>query len=526
MDTSIRAPSQHTYRYLFWLLVGAVTVFRMVFAGRVGLGVDESHYALYSRHLAWGYFDHPPMVGFLAALTTLFGNGLLFIRLGPILCAAISLVMLRLLAIELYKDESVAFWAAVIILLMPYQHLLTVALLPDSTLNLFWCGTLLAFWYASKDGKWSAWVLVGLLFGGALLSKYHAVLPPPCLFLYLLTSPSRRAWLGRIQPYVSLLIGFLVFMPNVLWNAQHDWISYRFQLAHGGGGHLSIAKALEVLGGQMVAWSPVIFGFLIVSLISLGRQKPMDESNRFVFWTSLPVFVFFCAIGVFGKILPHWPSVGWWTGSIAVASVTLRGVSQRGQNGIRWRRWSVAGAITGLVMIGLLYLVLLAPIVGPLYSRARAVSLRLNERFSAIKPMAPFRSEYDLTNELFGWERIGTKVEEIRAEMPQPDKTFVFGHRFWTTSQLAVYLEPKTVPTVLHRKFNQYRLWFSPEEYVGWDALFVDENRYIRGPDRYLPLFSEGDREPVKLTVYRNGQVAREIHVYRYYGFKGMFEGE
>ena len=164
---------------------------------KFGLGVDESHYLLYSRHLAWGYFDHPPMVGFLAALTGLLGDSVFFVRLGPVLCSVIGLILLRYLALALYRDERVAFWAVVLLHLMPYQQLLLVGLLPDAVLNIFWCATLLAVWRAMHTGKWSMWLLAGLLFGGALLSKYHAVLLALCLLGYLVTSPGHRFWLKK-----------------------------------------------------------------------------------------------------------------------------------------------------------------------------------------------------------------------------------------------------------------------------------------------------------------------------------------
>ncbi|OPX36742.1 MAG: hypothetical protein B1H12_06480, partial [Desulfobacteraceae bacterium 4484_190.2] len=432
-----------------------------------GLGTDESHYVLFSRHLAWGYFDHPPMVAFLAALTTLAGDEVFFVRLGPIICAAITLVVLRFLALALYRDERVAFWATVLMLFMPYQHLLAVALLPDATLNLFWCGALLAAWYAIKDGKWPAWVLLGFLTGGALLSKYHAVLLPLCLFCYLLASPGRRFWLGRIQPYAAGLIALLVFLPNILWNAEHNWVSYAFQLSHGGGGHFSIVKALAVLGGQMGVWSPVIF----------------------------------------------------------VISVTMRKFSKRDRAGIRWRRWCVTGAIVGFVMTGFLYLGLFVPVVDPLYSRARDLSIMLNRHFPAIKRLEPFKSQDDITNILFGWDEITKRVEEIRSRMPNPEKTFVFCHRFYTTSRIAVYLHPKTEATTLRSKFDQYRLWFSAEGHRGWDALFVVEDRAVKRSKRYMPLFREMDPEPVKIEVFRKGQIAHTLSVFRYYGFKGKYEG-
>jgi hypothetical protein len=115
-------------------------------------------------------------------------------------------------------------------------------------------------------------------------------------------------------------------------------------------------------------------------------------------------------------------------------------------------------------------------------------------------------------------------VEAIRAEMPCPERTFVFAHRFYTTSQLAVYLHRETVATSLNHKFNQYRFWFFPEDYVGWDALFVDDHRYFKGAERYLSLFQKVDPEPVEIKVFRKDQLAQEMRVYRYFGFEGRFE--
>ncbi len=47
-----------------WLLGGLM--FRGLVAWHLPTGFDEAYYYLYSRHLNWSYFDHPPIV----ALTT------------------------------------------------------------------------------------------------------------------------------------------------------------------------------------------------------------------------------------------------------------------------------------------------------------------------------------------------------------------------------------------------------------------------------------------------------------------------
>ncbi|MGD8213166.1 MAG: glycosyltransferase family 39 protein [Desulfobacterales bacterium] len=525
MQSNPQKTSQQTYRTLFWLLITAATIFRLLLADKFGLGVDESHYLLYSRHLAWGYFDHPPMVAFLAALTTLFGDGVFWVRLGPILCSTASLILLRYLALTLYQDERLAFGSAVLLQMMPYQHLLMVALLPDATLNLFWCGTLLAVWKAINTGKWPMWILSGLLFGGTLLSKYHGVLLAGCLLGYFITAGNHRFWLGKTQPYLAVLIGLAVFMPNILWNSSHDWISYSYQLGQGSGEGVNPAKFLLAIGGQFGVWSPLIFGLLIAAIFVLLRQKKISDADRFIVWTSIPIFLFFCLAGLTSKILPHWTSVGWWTGSIAVAVVVLRKISRQNPPAKRWRHWSAAALLTGLAMSALLYMVLFLSVVGPVYNWTRDVSLSLNRQFSAIKPLKPYETDFDISNELFGWQDIAHQVETIRAQMANPATTFVFGHRFHSASQLAVYLKPTTIATTLYHRYSQYRLWFSAEEHVGWDALFVvDQKRHRKRALRYQPLFEKMDPEPLKIRIFRDGQLSHDLAVYKYFGFKGRYE--
>ncbi len=525
MLSDTRKISQTTCRTLFWLFLACITIFRLLLCDKFGLGVDESHYLLYSRHLAWGYFDHPPMVAFTAALTTLFGNSLFFVRLGPVICSAISSVLLRYLALGLYRDERAAFGALLLLNLMPYQHLLLVGLLPDAALNVFWCGTLLAVWHAMQSGKWSLWILAGFLFGGALLSKYHAVLLAMCLLGYFITSSDHRFWLKKFQPYVAVLIGLTVFLPNIIWNAQHDWISYSYQLGQGSGDGLAAGKFLTAIAGQLGAWSPIIFGLLIAVFIALIRRTKISAADRFAVWTSIPVFVFFCLTGLTSRILPHWTSVGWWTGSIIVAAEILRKTDPKNQAAAGWRRWATAAAVTGFMMTALLYLALFFPIAAPVYNWARDVTLSLNQKFSAIKPLKPFEAGFDISNELFGWQEIAEQVEKIRARMPQPEKTFIFGHRFYTTSQLAVYLDPATAATSLYHRYSQYRLWFTAEKHTGWDALLIVEpKRHQERARRYEPLFEKMDPLPVEIKVYRSGRLARTLEVYKYFGFKGKYE--
>ena len=52
---------------------------------------DEVYYALFGEHLAWGYFDHPPMVALMTFLSSLFFSGTLGVRFFTIIASCLSL---------------------------------------------------------------------------------------------------------------------------------------------------------------------------------------------------------------------------------------------------------------------------------------------------------------------------------------------------------------------------------------------------------------------------------------------------
>jgi len=80
------------FRKKILLLILLSLLVRSTIAGFLEFGNDEVYYWTYAQHLAWNYFDHPPMVALLIRLTTinLHFQYEFFVRLGPILCAAFN----------------------------------------------------------------------------------------------------------------------------------------------------------------------------------------------------------------------------------------------------------------------------------------------------------------------------------------------------------------------------------------------------------------------------------------------------
>jgi 4-amino-4-deoxy-L-arabinose transferase-like glycosyltransferase len=166
----------------------------------IEFSVDEAHYALYAHHLAWSYFDHPPLVGWiqwpLVALTSSEG----IIRFIPELLWVISTYLVYQVTVELHhliqgrnagyltsalpSANLCGLLAVLTVIAAPMLHILAIGLLPDTllaplSLGLMW----MALRWLSKD-RFSIgdWLLTGVLFGLAGLSKYTAAFAAYLLF--------------------------------------------------------------------------------------------------------------------------------------------------------------------------------------------------------------------------------------------------------------------------------------------------------------------------------------------------------
>ena len=82
-ETIARSDSAKKYQKAFFILLIATTIFRLFYIQWVELAPDEAYYYTWSRNLQWGYYDHPPMVGFLIrGFTAIGGQGEFGVRLG------------------------------------------------------------------------------------------------------------------------------------------------------------------------------------------------------------------------------------------------------------------------------------------------------------------------------------------------------------------------------------------------------------------------------------------------------------
>jgi 4-amino-4-deoxy-L-arabinose transferase-like glycosyltransferase len=442
-------------RHAAWMVLGLATAVRFVVAALVPLTPDESYYWEWSRHLAAGYFDHPPIVALLVRLgTALGGDSALGIRLGSVLAGALASIVLVRIAGEMGGDNA-RLRAAAMLACMPLTQITLGITTPDPPLLLFWSLVLAALVYALRDASSArtrlvAWALAGLALGAALSTKYTAVLLAAGVVVALVTQPSLRRVLATPGPYLMLAIALAVFVPNIVWNARHGWVSFGYQLDHGLSPHRGSAleHELQLLGGQMGLVSPLLFALLVAAVYDALRAR-VDALRTTFAIIACVTWLAFAVSALRTAAEPNWQAPAYLSAIVLAASSDR--VTTRARNFFR------AALVLGAAMTALIYV-------------------------HAYHPFIPVDPGLDATGAGFGWDSLATRVaaarmDTARDEPPRTAVTWVAGERYQEASELAYHLadHPATFTINVNGRPNEYDLWpsFAQRAHAGDRLLLV-----------------------------------------------------
>ncbi|MFH1367807.1 MAG: glycosyltransferase family 39 protein [Elusimicrobiota bacterium] len=490
------------YNLWFWIINAVTALIRLLIIGRLGLSGDEAHYWVYAQNPELSYFDHPPAIGYIVKATTvLFGNNEFGVRFSAVL----FFFLLSWIFFRLVKDmygEKTAFWGTVMLNLTPVFSFLGASMsIPDSPLSILWMLFIFVFWKLLKEKKAYLWYVLGLILGLGLLSKYNAILLVPSLFLFLVFSKEHRHWLKRREPYLALIIAFIVFLPVVIWNLQNNFASFGFQLKRG------IVQAapqllrpdllLRCLAAQSGYVSPVIFivSWAVLALSLVKYFKARDEKLLFLLSFSVPTLFLFNGVALFKEILPHWPAMGYLVLMIAVADYSVRFWNKLWFRNTLIAGWAVALGIT-LIM--------------PLHSMFKVIPVeRLIPKDEAAKiENGIARAEkIDITNDIYGWREVGAKINEIIEASPEP-KPFIFTKTHYIAAQLQFYTPKHPRVYALSTRPDAFDFWQRDLGNLdGRDGIFVCNDFFYAEPQTIYPFRSWKPAQPVE--IFRNSRKIR-----------------
>src|ERR1700749_146547 len=278
------------------LTVVALVLLRLVGAAWTPLTFDEAYYWIWSKNLAFGYYDHPPGVALVIRAGTLIaGDTELGVRLVSILLALpMSWAVYRTAEI-LFGGKRVAATATILLNVTLMAAVGTLIVTPDSPLLV--ASSLVLFCLAKvlETGRGAWWLGVGAAVGAALLSKYTALFFGPAILIWLVSVPKVRRWLVSPWPYLGGLVSLLMFTPVILWNADHHWVSFIKQLGRSRIEDFRPAFIGELIPTQIAFATPLVFILGAMGLYALWKRKAGASAARVLisstFWTITLYFV-------------------------------------------------------------------------------------------------------------------------------------------------------------------------------------------------------------------------------------------
>ena len=337
------------------------TLFNVVANQFINFYSDETYYWLWSKKLALSYFDHPPMVAYMIKMTTLFSDEPMFVRLSAALMVSATAYILYLLAKKIF-DEKAAIATFYIFLSSILIVVGSTLITPDIPLMFFWTLTLYAAYVYIEEDKKSYALLTGVAAGAMLLSKYTGILPLFTLLVYVLIY--KRTLFKDKYLYFALLLAILVFSPVLIWNYQHDFISFTFQLHHGVETAEKVfqgKKFFEFVGLQFALFHPF---YLLPLLYFIIRDKRRFERKKvYLLLPFLFVLFFFIYNAAYKPANAQWAA-----GAYLSAAVLL---------GYYISKYSYKKLLIAGVAFSALFMVLLKTPIGKMLPPIERLHLRL-----------------------------------------------------------------------------------------------------------------------------------------------------
>ncbi|MGZ5925778.1 MAG: glycosyltransferase family 39 protein [Rhizomicrobium sp.] len=288
------------------LVIAALIVLRAVMAGLLPLSADEAYYWLWSRHLAAGYYDHPPAIAFVIRFGTfLFGDNEFGVRFGGVMLSLLASWFVWAAARTILRDDRRAALAALLFNLTLIISVEMLAVTPDTpsiaaTAAVLFC---LAKLQSTGAGRW--WFWTGIAAGLGLLSKYSGFFVGAGVLVWLLASPRQISWLKTPWPWAGGVLALLIFLPNLWWQSQHHWMTFAFQFGRVTEGHLTARFLIEFIGAQLGLATPFIF---ILAIWGAGRARMRGDDRFLLLALSAPALAYFLIHTLHDRVQGNWPA--------------------------------------------------------------------------------------------------------------------------------------------------------------------------------------------------------------------------
>ena len=392
---------------LVFILAIVALVLHFVGRNHYGFFRDELYYIACGNHLAFGYVDQPPLIAVIARVSSLLlGTSLSAFRFFPALASACLVVLSGWMTHELDGGRFAQGLACLAVLLAPIYLAFGSFLSMNAFEPVLWLACACILVRIQKGGDERLWVLFGAV-GGIGLQNKHTML----MFGFAVVTGMMfaRDWrqLRSKWFWVGGGLAFFIFLPNLIWEAQHNWP--QIEVVHNAQAIKNTpVSTWRFLGEQVLFLNPAALPIVAVGLAWLLFSKRAKRFRAFA-WAFLVVI----AVVTMFHEKSYYPMPFY---SILLAAGSVGVEALFGTRGALRVAYSAVLAVSGLVML---------PFGIPVLS---LTALAQYERAIPIENVVKMEQDstghaHQLYTDMLGWDRMTVAVASVYHSLPPADQT-------------------------------------------------------------------------------------------------------
>ena len=426
---------------LFLMALGAV-VFHILLNGQYGFHRDELDFIMNARRLDWGYISYPPITPFFARVgLELFGESLRGLRVLPAIAQGIVMVLAGWMARDMGGKRNAQMVTAFAVFIAPISLFGGTVIMYFAFDYLWW--VMVAFFLvrllATDDARY--WLGIGAGIGLGMMTKYTMAFWVIGLIVAILVTPARK-YLRSKWLYLGAGLAFLIWLPNLIWQARHDFIALEY-LSSIHARDIEWGRADDFLPEQLILTTnplslPIWTAGLVLCLFSASMKR-----FRALGWMFVVTFVLFLVNE--GR--------GYYTGPAYVMLLAAGAVwfeKWLESRPARTRRLG-SGLLWGALVVGSLIGIVLMKPVGTVNSA-----------------LWDFRADVsgDLFVEMVGWQDLTAQVADIYQSIPEAEKprTAILVGNYGEAGALDLYGKEYGLPRIISGTNSMwYRGYGEPE---------------------------------------------------------------
>ena len=435
-------------------LLGLFWVYRLVVLlnAPYDLYLDEAYYFNWSQNLDFGYYSKPPMLSLLIyATTSIFGDSEVAIKIGAMLIYPMTTLVIYLIGLELF-DKKVAFYSALIFFTLPSVWMSSMIISTDVVLLLFWSLALLFFIKALYHDKARDWILAGIFSGFGLLSKYNFIFFLISVILVLAFIPKFRKYFLNKYFYLTIMIAFIVFLPNLIWNYNNDFVSFVHtkDISEVDKALFRPNKFLEFFSAQFMVFGPILFFTFWVVVFKKAFIK--NEKYLILFLFTIVTLGFIMMLSMVSSSFANWAASAYVSATVLVVAYLLQEGKEK------------------LLKRSIIIHTILAILFFHYQSIVSAMGIELTRKIDPYKRVS-------------GWSSVSAQILQAHQSYPN---TLLLSDGRTEVAEFDYYTKEKTyIYNPRHEMKNQYHLTRDLNEKKGKDFLFISDNSIV-GMDAYF----------------------------------------